>query len=218
MIKDFLLEFLFPKFCLGCRREGTYLCQDCFSLIDILPQTFKGRQGLSRLYSACDYNNFLVKKIVRKLKYKPFARDLAEILISIIILYFQNLEKQPRFLASKKGFLIIPIPLFRKKLKQRGFNQAELIAKGLSEHLEIPISSDALKKTRRTRPQAELDQKQRQENVSGVFACQKQELIAGRKILLIDDVFTTGATMQEAARTLKAAGAKNICGITAARD
>lgn len=216
-IKDFCLELLFPKFCVNCGRDGAYLCQDCLAMIDISDRIFRPQGKLSCLYFASDYNNFIIKKLITKYKYQPFAKDLAKTLSSIIIIYFQNLESPPIFLAQKKDFVFVPIPLFKKRLRWRGFNQSEEISRHLSEYLNIPISKDVLAKTRETIPQAKLSKQARKKNLKGVFVCQKPDLIKDKRVLLVDDVFTTGTTMEEAARILKKAGAKQVLGIAVAR-
>lgn len=216
-MKNFFLRLLFPKFCLGCQKQGIYLCQDCEALIDIVNSVSKEFTNLSCLYWAADYENFIVKKIIQNFKYKPFVKDLAKTLALLIIIYFQNLEKSVEFLKRKEDFLLVPIPLSRKRLKWRGFNQAEEIAKQLSGFLEIPMSCNTLIKTKNTMPQLNLPQEARKENVKGAFSCEKPEIIKHKKILLIDDVFTTGSTLEEAARILKGAGARDVQGIVVAR-
>jgi len=107
--------------------------------------------------------------------------------------------------------------LEKRKLKQRGFNQAEEIAKELSSFLKIPLVSDCLTKIKETLPQVELSGKKREENIKGVFLVKNNEKTRGRKVLLVDDVYTTGSTMEEAARVLKTAGAKEVWGVVVAR-
>lgn len=216
-MKEFLLDLLFPKSCLGCRKEGTYLCQDCFALIEISDRVFTESKEITAVFFAADYENLLVKKLIRNFKYQPFAKDLAKILASVIIIYFQNLEKQPSFLEDKNDFILVPIPTHKKRLRWRGFNQAEEIAKILSARWKIPLVNDALIKTRKTLPQLNLPQEIRKKNVQGVFLCPTPELVKEKKIILVDDVFTTGATMEEAARALKKGNPKEIYGIVVAK-
>lgn len=215
--KKLFLDLFFPKSCFGCKKSGSYLCVDCLALIDFPTRIIKENGPLSRLYYASDYKNFLVQGLIRRLKYRPFAKELARPLSFIIIAYFKNLEKPPCFLSKKQGFFLIPIPLSRRKLRQRGFNQAQEIAKLLSGYLDIPLVEDGLIKIKNTTDQTNLSGKEREKNIKGVFACPQPGLVKERKILLIDDVFTTGATMKEAASVLKNAGAKQVWGIVAAR-
>jgi len=155
--------------------------------------------------------------LIQKLKYKPFAKELAQPLALLIITYFKNLEKQPFFLYPENQFSIIPIPLFLKRLKWRGFNQSEEIAKILAGYFEMPFLQDALIRIKDTRPQIELPKEERAKNIKDAFMCQHPKKIKNINIILFDDVYTTGATMREAAKILKRAGAKQIIGLTVAR-
>jgi competence protein ComFC len=213
-IKEFILDLIFPKFCLGCKREGTFLCEDCFSILEISTthQKFKGK-NLADLYFPVNYENFLVKRLIHSFKYPPLIKELKKELASLIISHFLLLDKKTDF----SDFILLPIPLSKKKLKWRGFNQAEEIAKKLTDFFKIPLISDCLIKTKETKDQVELSEKERRENVKGVFFVKNREKIVGRNILLVDDVFTTGATMEEAARVLKEAGAEKIVGIVIAK-
>jgi ComF family protein len=212
--KEFFLDLIFPKFCLGCKREGIFLCQDCLSVLEISTthQKFRGKY-LDDLYFPLDYGNFLSKKLIQNFKYPPLIRELKRELALAIISHFLLLDTKPVF----SDFVLIPIPLAKKKLKWRGFNQAEEIGRELAEFLKIPLISDCLVKIKENKSQVELSEKERNENVKGVFFVKNKEKIVRKKILLVDDVFTTGATMEEAARVLKEAGAKKIVGIVIAK-
>jgi ComF family protein len=213
-VKNFFLDLIFPKFCLGCKREGNFLCQDCFSTLEILTshQKFNGK-NLADLYFPVNYENFLIKKLISNFKYPPLIKELKKELAFVIVSHFLLLDKKPNF----SDFVLVPIPLSKKKLKWRGFNQAEEIAKELADFLKIPLISDCLIKIKETRDQVELSEKERRENVKGVFFVKNKEKIIGKNVLLVDDVFTTGATMEEAARVLKETGAKKIVGIVVAK-
>jgi len=234
-VKDFLLDLFFPRFCVGCNQEGFYLCQDCLSLIEILENQYcpfcnlpkivldgktcprcKKLKALSGLYFATSYQTPLVKKMISLFKYPPFIKELSGPLTSLIITHFQILGKNHNVFKVKR-FVLIPVPLHRKQLKKRGFNQSEEIAKGLSVFLDIPLMNNVLIKAKETPPQVELDEGARRENIKSVFLAKNPELIKGKNVLLVDDVFTTGSTMEECARVLKAAGAKEVSGVTVAR-
>ena len=240
--KGFFLDAFFPRFCLNCQKEGSYLCEDCVSLLEISeyryclcqkPNRLFGagkcpgcrKKSLSGLYFALPYQNNLVKNLIQRFKYEPFIKELALPLSSLILNHFQLLVNPPDFFYPVRGqrfsngadFILIPVPLGRKRLKWRGFNQAEEIGKELSKSLEIPLINDVLIKTKENSPQMELTGKEREENILGVFSCQNKEEIQGKKILLVDDVYTTGATMEECAKVLKSAGAKEIVGAVVAR-
>jgi len=250
-IKSFLLDLFFPKFCLNCQREGSFLCEDCKAILDISSSHQKFQTGnLSDLYYPLEYKNPLIKNLIKRFKYEPFIKELAKDLTSLIINHFQLLDKKPSFLKKNPNYVLVPVPLEKRKLKWRGFNQAEEIGKEIAKFLparlasqgeaggKIPLITNVLVKIKETSPQVELSKEERKENVKGVFSCQNpkniypvRELkefgysknidfsngVKGKKILLVDDVYTTGSTMEEAARVLKKAGAKEVIGIVIAR-
>jgi competence protein ComFC len=235
-------ELLFPKFCFGCKREGNYLCEDCRAILEIskFHQQHSGRH-LKDLYFALPYQNPLIKNLIQRFKYQPLVKELAKPLSLLIIEHFQLLDNKPNF----TDFIIIPIPLEKRKVKRRGFNQAEEIAKELSCFLKIPLLSDCLIKIKETIPQVELSEDKRKENIKGAFSVnpvrkienqkdlkkflfsifknkfsngvKNNQEIKNKKILLVDDVYTTGSTMEEAARVLNKAGAEEIIGVVIAK-
>jgi len=213
-IKNFLLNLFFPKFCLGCKREGEYLCQDCKELLEILKihREYKTKY-LSDLYFPLTYKSVLAKRLILSFKYEPFLKDLAETLASLVFDHFILIEEENKF----SDFILIPIPLEKKRLKWRGFNQTEEVGKKLADFLKIPILNNVLFKIKETPPQINLSEKERKKNIKGCFFVKNESLIKNKKILLFDDVYTTGTTMEEAAKVLKMAGAKEIIGIVLAR-
>jgi len=245
-LKSLILDLFFPKFCFSCKKEGGYLCQDCKSILEIsgFHQEFK-TENLKDLYFPLEYRNPLLKKLIRSFKYEPFIKELSIPLASLIIDHLQLLDDPPPFYGggtdftphhfldnqvihrdkfnrgecpkSGAGFILIPVPLERKKLKWRGFNQAEEIGKEIAKFLKIPLLNDVLMKIKENLAQVELPSELRKENILGVFNCQNQEKIKDRKILLIDDVYTTGSTLEEAARILREAGAKEIIAMVIVR-
>jgi ComF family protein len=229
-VKNFFIDLLFPKHCISCNREGTFLCQDCFSLIEPNPFQYclcskpqrvieKGKCGrcrdrrLSGLYSAADFKQEILKNCIHKFKYGPYIKDLSYPLSYLIILHFEALKKK-----LPAGSVLIPVPLFSKKERERGFNQSEEISKILSRAWQIELISGNLLKTKNTPAQAGLGKEKRGENLLGAFRLKNESAVKERIIYLVDDVYTTGATMEECARTLKEAGAKQVWGITVARE
>ncbi len=225
-IKTFLLDIFFPKICLNCQKEGEFLCQDCLSTLEILDSHQKFlNQNLADLYFALPYQNRLIKKLIQKFKYQPFIKELSQTLALLIITHFQLSSNKPNFFhpvrdrRSSNGadFILIPVPLEKKRLKWRGFNPAEEIGKELSLSLKIPFIEDVLIKIKETQPQVELTGKERKENLKGAFLVKNGEAIRNKKILLVDDIYTTGSTMEACAMVLKEAEAKEIVGIVVAR-
>lgn len=121
------------------------------------------------------------------------------------------------YLAVCRPHLIVPVPLHRSRLRQRGFNQAVLLGKALSRQLLIPMVPDALIRARPTEPQINLRATERRANVLGAFSVARPASVAGKRLLLLDDVMTTGSTLDECAKELKKAGADMVTAFTIAR-
>lgn len=242
--KNFLLDLFFPKFCFGCQKEGAYLCDDCKETLEISEHNYclcdknplrltpgqkksgkcskcSGRK-LSGLYFALPYKEkSLTKKLIHQFKYEPYVKDLAKTLASLIIEHLVKTKKNTDEIWQNS--VLIPIPLDKKKLKIRSYNQSEELAKELAKVLKIPMFSDVLIKIKPTKPQMELKKEEREKNLLGAFSINKKigtsdVPISGKKVFLVDDVYTTGSTMQECARVLRDAGAKSVWGITIARE
>jgi ComF family protein len=213
--KKFLLDLFFPKTCISCQKEGDYLCPDCFAILEVSSiHTPYKTQYLDDLYFPLPYQNPILKKLIQAFKYPPFVKELSHTLSSLIIAHLQLIEKSPK---TFKDFLILPIPQSKKRLKWRGFNQAEELAKELALFLKVEILDEVIEKIKETESQVNLTEKERKENLKGAFFLKKPELIKNRKIILVDDVYTTGATMEEVAKILKENGAKEVIGIVIAR-
>ncbi len=239
--KEFLLDLLFPKFCLGCQKEGTYLCDDCRALLEISeysyclceangkpkrlltdqPQIGKCNQcrnkELSGLYFALPYKEKqLTKKLIYQFKYQPYLKDLAKTLASILIEHFVLSKKNTNDIWENR--VLIPVPLDKNKQKIRGYNQSEELAKELSVILQIPVISNNLIKVKPTKPQMELKKEEREKNLENAFQLKNPEELSGKKIFLVDDVYTTGSTMNECAKVLRSSGVKSVWGIALARE
>ncbi len=236
-IKIFMLDLLFPAFCQNCEKEGSYLCQDCKEILDISEFDYclcdknpvrinPGEKGkcarcsdkkLSGLYSALPYKEkALTRKLIHKFKYDPSIRDLAKVFSAILIEHFVKAGTNKNDIWENA--ILIPVPLEIKKQKSRGFNQSEKLAEELSKILTIPVLSDELLKIKKTPPQMELSKEKRQENLKNAFSVQNTEKIKNKKIFLVDDVYTTGSTMEECANVLRTSGAKQVWGIAIARE
>jgi len=242
-IKKNLLDLFFPKFCLGCKKEGFYLCPDCKETLDIsqfnyclcdknplrLPPNEKhGKcpkcqdKKLSGLYFALPYKEKeLTRKLIYQFKYPPYLKDLAKTFASLIIEHLILSGKNTDEIWQDG--VLVPVPLERKKFNERGYNQSEELANELSKVLKIPVVSDCLLKTKSTAPQMTLKKEERENNLLGAFSipnCGVSDTpqFSGKKVFLVDDVYTTGSTMHECAKVLKSAGAKSVWGICIARD
>ena len=202
------LNFLLPQKCLGCERENEALCRECLAKIDMPSLPKEGD-----IYSAADYGDETAKKAIWMLKYrgaKNLAVPLAELLNTRCL---TKLE-----IKNINDWLIIPVPLSKSRMKERGYNQVELIAKHLSLLQRLNLCTDALVKIKDTPAQVSVkNRKERLKNLDGAFAIKNPEKIFGKNIILIDDVSTTGATIREAKKTLRLAGAKKVIALVVAR-
>lgn len=127
------------------------------------------------------------------------------------------IEGMGEIMTCHAPHLIVPVPLHISRLRQRGFNQAVLLGKVLSQQLSLPLLPDALVRIKRTEPQIKLSAAERRLNVKGAFTVKRTETVVGKRILLLDDVMTTGSTMDECAKELKKAGASTVIATTIAR-
>ena len=155
-----------------------------------------------------------LRKLIHLLKYEQL-RPAANVLAARIALVIAE-----RGLADADPVLLIPVPLHRIKRRQRGFNQSELIAHSLKQHLDragFRVHIGNLQRVRATVSQTGLTRHQRRENVRGAFAVRKAAEIRDRRVVLIDDVYTTGTTLNECARVLRKAGAREVIVATVAR-
>jgi len=215
-----ILSFLFFKKCIICERNDYQLCQDCYHLIE-LENGFlfnnKNRapdlEYLNKIYWATNYQNFVIKKLIKKYKYAPFYKNLFSIFSKILCDFIELNE-----LNFNEIDLIINVPSTIKKKKWRGFDHIEKFCLKFAERISIPICKNNLIKIKNTKPQVALSKEERMENVKNAFFVKNSEEIKEKNIILIDDVMTTGATLNECAKTLKLAGCKKIYGLVIARD
>lgn len=206
-VKKFILDILFPIECLGCGKESVWLCDKCLETIP-LGVNFIERKYLDRVLICGSYDNELLKKAIHTFKY-DYASELCEPLGKLLL-------KILRKVSLPEEFILVPIPLHKKRLKERGFNQAELLAQEIAKGFNAPVLK-ALCRSRHTLPQVDLNEKERLKNVQGVFDCQEHLKIKNKNVILIDDVLTTGATMEECARILKRNGVREVWGLVLAK-
>lgn len=231
MALEEILDFFYPKFCYLCKKEKTYLCPECFLKIEIAKSSFcpycgkrsfdgkicqNHKKFLNGFVSATFYENDLVKKLIDDFKYN-FVKELSKNL-SLLIFRFLKENQEVEFFKNPYDFVLVPVPLHKRKLRWRGFNQSEEIAKELSPLIKIPFKKDLLLRKKYTKSQMLLDKKKREENVKNAFLVNKnkKEILQQKKIILVDDVATTLFTLEEAAKTLKESGAKEVWGLVVA--
>jgi ComF family protein len=230
-LKAFILNLLFPLECLGCGGEGTWLCPACFRRLKFSPGKNTSRlktAALDKIFIAGDYDDALLADLIKKFKYH-FITALGKPLADFLILYWSGQmtlaalnnnqaasDNQALFNnRTAADFIVIPIPLSARRFRWRGFNQAEILAREFAASFSYPLSLGLIRQKHRG-AQASLNESQRQKNISGVFAYAGPDL-TDKNILLIDDVATTGATLNEAALILRAQGAEKIYGLVLAK-
>jgi len=236
------LRFIFPSYCLGCLKDGpNYCCSVCLKQIEIFRDccplcnhpSAQGRvcgwclreTSLDGLYIAAPYDQPLLPELLTAFKFesiRSLAHELGSLLSSLLS-------------YCPKESILLPLPLSWWRLQERGFNQSELLvksavagdtgagtptARSVSEHrwgAQVAGPTTALLRRRWAFKQSQLSAKERARNIRGKFYCPQPKLVYNQKIVLIDDLYTTGATLNEAAKTLKQAGAKQIIGLALAK-
>jgi len=225
-ISDFFsvfIDFLFPPYCIFCQatleRAQEFACDHCWASIptiapdldyvDEIKKNQKGLTYLSHVNAAWAYTDD-VQIIIHQLKYnyhKSLAKKIAAAMKTVLnrFQHFQTID------------LFIPVPLHKIRLIKRGYNQSQLICAALSQYTNIPMNDKLLARVRNTRSQTKLDMRQRIKNVNGAFQLKNNAAFVGKNILLIDDVITTGATINACAEQLKLGGAREVYAMGAAK-
>lgn len=215
-ILNTILNIIFPVNCLSCGESGEYLCIEC--LADAPESLRESDEWIFPLY---DYRHPPIKKSIHLLKYKGkkiLARTFAEIMHPRILEELADLRLMQNFYDP----ILIPIPLSKRRYRERGYNQSELICRNLvrlDREENFKLEKDILIKHKETIHQARIkDRKERFKNLKGSFSINTEntDKIKNKNIILIDDVFTTGATLNEAKKILKKFGAKKIIAFTIA--
>ncbi|XLQ20713.1 MAG: ComF family protein [Candidatus Moraniibacteriota bacterium] len=228
-IQKIILDGLFPIRCLGCGVFDEWICTNCHSTLPILTEQhcpickkhetkngqvcpkclLSSNNSIAGVFIASHYSDKLLKKSIHYYKYR-FVYALSE---PLALLLAQSLQNS----SLPSPDIIIPIPLHKRRLRWRGFNQAELLAINLD--LQIPINTDILLRVKYTAPQVKVKNKnKRQENLANAFIISDTSKIINKNILLIDDVITTGTTLKECAMVLKKAGADKVFCLVLARE
>ena len=211
-------------FCGACRARRLISARVCHPRFPYL------------LAAACEYHDPAVTNLIRALKFRsharaaePLARLAGNYLDSLSLIPLEVAPARERAPKGSRGGLpltgrvlprpvVIPLPLSARRERERGFNQSLLIAKHIAGRFSLPIASDALTRSRHAKPQSEIKGiEARRKNVEGCFSVADAGPVAGRNIILVDDVVTSGATLFEAARVLKGAGARRILALAVAK-
>ena len=198
-----LLNLLFPEKCLFCGFTGSIFCPNCLSLCPRLKES-KFYVGDLPVVSCFSYEG-IVRKCIKLSKFS------SKQFLALKRLTGYGLSLSDSFSSG----IVVPIPLSKKRLRERGFNQAEIIAKLFSQKYKLPIDAKILVRSKITSHQYGLSKSQRHKNLCGAFEVRGK--VSGMNIILIDDICTTGSTLLEAAKVFKAAGASDVAAFTLCR-
>lgn len=219
-----ITDFIFPPTCVHCRtvleEDDRHLCRSCWKAIPLLSaETGLYQETRARLLSAGGVDELVSVYVFEK--DGPF-QAIAH------ALKYEGFQSAGRMVGGALGEqmiewgvradVILPVPLHRAKHRERGFNQAESIARGIADRTRWPVVTDVLVRTRSTKTQTKLDAAERRKNVEGAFAVPegKSEGLQNRTCIVVDDVITTGATILACARVLRSSGASSIIAASAA--
>jgi ComF family protein len=232
-----LVDIVYPKVCLACRKKlspaciDNLVCLECWNKIkrNIPPFCSCCGRGLDKAeaiestcslcrkkklyfdaaFSPCAYTG-IIKELIHEFKYKN--KDYLGLTLSRPMIEFMKEYNLP---INEIDF-IIPVPLHKTRLREREFNQSEVLSLHIAKEFKKDVLNDVLARNRYTKTQTDLEINERMSNVEGSFSVVNNQCIKGRNFLLIDDMFTTGATSSEAALTLKRAGANKVFVLTLA--
>ncbi len=229
-LKTFLLDTLFPITCLRCGAEGRFVCGLCLSELAKLDKQYCiacqkpslggfthprciAPRGADGLISILNYHDDSVATIIVNGKYHFLPGVFGE----LGKLLAHQLSAHYPLLTTR--FILVPLPLHKRRLRWRGFNQAEILCRAIGKELTLPVM-DALVRTKATKTQKDLKRGQRIKNIRDAFDINPaiKSQIKNLNFLLVDDVITTGSTVLEAAKVLKKNGARSVWCLTIARD
>ncbi|MFH1759079.1 MAG: ComF family protein [Patescibacteria group bacterium] len=238
-IKNFFLDTILPPLCIVCEKHlvgdesARKVCDRCWNSVPtndyLLCPTCFNRMPTIRichpetpylLAAATDYGHPVMRKVIHQFKYTGW-QSLADPLGQLLIAFLKK-QNDIRYRSDIgyrfEDWLVVPVPLARSRERERGFNQAELLAERVNREIGARWLKDNLVREKDTLPQAELkDWRGREENIRDAFGVVDSMKFADRNILLVDDVFTSGSTINEAARVLKLNGAKKIIALVVAK-
>ncbi len=233
-----LLDLVYPPVCAGCGREQAHaeerVCPDCLHHFQIFPSPYCGRCGapvasvqesapgrpcrncpagpiyFDRAHSLYSYEDERIQRVIHALKFHYQTR-LAPLLANLMLRGYET------FFSGERFDCLVPVPLHKSRRREREFNQSVLISQALVEKKGLLLQDDMVVRVRPTIPQASLPHARRTRNLAGAFAVPCPAAAAGRRVLVIDDVMTTGATVNEVCAVLRQAGAEYLGVFTLSR-
>lgn len=222
-----LLDLLYPPRCVSCQNPDAWLCPHCLNNILFIHAPFCQCCGtpLATSLSSCGqcrknplkyidgiravslFKNNPIRPAIHFLKYNNH-KAVAAILGKLLADAYQD--------YNLSADVIVPVPLHPARLHERGYNQSELLARNVGKFLSLPVNTTTVQRVRQTKSQMELGAKERYRNVAGAFSC-RDNVLSGQRVLLIDDVYTTGSTLVACAEALKQKGVATVWGLTLAK-
>ncbi|PIR74229.1 MAG: hypothetical protein COU35_03645 [Candidatus Magasanikbacteria bacterium CG10_big_fil_rev_8_21_14_0_10_47_10] len=211
-VLSLVAEYMFPQLCVACKKEGTSVCGTCLDLVSTVGTFFYPKNSsLAYLAAVGEYDETgVLSQIIQALKYS-YIEQVEHAIAQLIGDWFARQDR-----TFEVPDLIVPVPLHRQRYAERGFNQADVIANCLARVIDVPQAEPLMRK-KKTKQQAKLDKTARLQNVSDAFVIRKGAQVDGKHILVVDDVYTTGATMGECAEILHRAGASRVTGFVLAK-
>lgn len=220
------LDLLFPCWCLGCGKEGSLICPACRRKLPAITSPICPRCGKPQaggiLCPACSSHQYSIdgvrspfrfEGVIRQAIHQFKYRNLRAIVEPLAELLGDYLTTHP-----VPGEVLVPVPLHRKRLRERGYNQSELLARELGKLVKLPVMAEGIVRRQHSPPQARATSiSERRSNVNDAFSCGNRSL-QNKRIILIDDVATSGATLDACAAVLKAAAASSVWGLTLATE
>jgi len=223
---ELVVDSFFPRRCVGCGRLGGFFCPECLGKLPglspplcpncgrpqasgiVCPDCWQRQTEIDGIRSLFRFDD-IIRKAIHQLKY----RNLKAISPCLAELLADYLRSNPL-----PGEALICVPLHPRRLRERGYNQSNLLARELGERIDLPVIENCLIRVKQTQPQVRAaDVEERRRNVAGAFVC-RDERVSGRQIILIDDVCTSGATLESCAVAVKNKGATSVWGLTLARE
>ena len=215
-----IVDWIYPRRCVGCGREGAYICGECEGgmrgVLPICPECGNDNRAgwrhkecesaIDRLIVRWRYHG-VVKRLIKKIKFESSWGMVEEI---------GRMWTGELATCRGENWVVSSVPMYVKKRKARGFNQAELLGRELAKYIGAEYL-ELLVRNRETVPMFGLKRKEREANVGGSFEVVLEEGCLPRKVMLVDDIWTTGSTIRECAKTLRSAGVEEIWGVALAR-
>lgn len=206
-----VLDFIFPPSCVICNKiDKQYLCKECEVKIEKYIHINTIKEMKDDRFHLLKYAGLVREKMIQ---YKFYNKAY---LYNFFCEILMKNKKACEFLKSYD--IIIPVPIHKKRKRMRGYNQSELIAEKVANNLNLKIGKDVLYKNKHTKPQSSMDKVQRLKNAQGVYIVENKHKILNKNVVILDDIYTTGATANECRKILLLSGAKKVGIITIAKD